>query len=58
MTVGNGNEDSGWHYDWRFFNGKLRDGARTAIILERLLRNWFRFTESMVLLVGLLTARY
>lgn len=45
MTVGNGNEDSGWHYDWRFFNGKLRDGARTAIILERLLRNWFRFTE-------------
>ena len=45
MTVGNVNQDSGWHYDWRFFNGKLKDGARTAIILERLLRNWFRFTE-------------
>ena len=39
------NSDSGWHYDWRFFNGKLKKKARTAVILERLLRNWFKFTE-------------
>ncbi|RCK56529.1 hypothetical protein Cantr_06000 [Candida viswanathii] len=45
MHVDQHNGDSGWHYDWRFFNGKLRNKARTAIILERLLRNWFKFTE-------------
>ncbi|EMG45832.1 hypothetical protein G210_3959, partial [Candida maltosa Xu316] len=45
LVIDQNNKDSGWHYDWRFFNGKLRDNARTATILERLLRNWFRFTE-------------
>lgn len=45
LTLTPENSDSGWHYDWRFFNGKLKDKARTAIILERLLRNWFKFTE-------------
>ncbi|CUM64505.1 uncharacterized protein PRCAT00002110001 [Priceomyces carsonii] len=45
----------GWHYDWRFFNGALnyqRPGwteleliQRTNIILDRLLRSWFRFAE-------------
>lgn len=47
--------DWGWHYDWRFFNDMLffhKRGwtneqriERTNIILERLLRNWVRFTE-------------
>lgn len=51
----NRGNDPGWHYDWRFFNGGLkykRNGwneqeldVRTGIILERLLRNWFRFTQ-------------
>lgn len=51
----NVDNDFGWHYDWRFFNGALnyaREGwtqkdnsLRTKIILERLLRNWFRFTQ-------------
>ncbi|EGV64664.1 hypothetical protein PSN45_005003 [Yamadazyma tenuis] len=50
-----GNKDAGWHYEWRFFNGGLRylkDGwtqtqleIREQIILDRLLRNWFRFAE-------------
>lgn len=51
----NHGNDPGWHYDWRFFNGGLkyeREGwnekeldVRTNIILEKLLRNWFRFTQ-------------
>ncbi|KAK6882588.1 Protein MNN4 [Candida tropicalis] len=45
LRVDSENSDSGWHYDWRFFNGKLKKKARTAVILERLLRNWFKFTE-------------
>ncbi|CAK9439899.1 uncharacterized protein LODBEIA_P39990 [Lodderomyces beijingensis] len=45
MRLNDGNRDSGWHYDWRFFNGKLSyNNHRTAIILERLMRNWFKFT--------------
>lgn len=50
-----GNKDAGWHYEWRFFNGALRylkEGwtqqqleIREQIILDRLLRNWFRFAE-------------
>ncbi|KAF6070386.1 LicD family protein [Candida albicans] len=46
-------QDSGWNYDWRFFNGALdylqNDWTeeqlmiRRQIILERLLRNWTRF---------------
>ncbi|EGW34880.1 uncharacterized protein SPAPADRAFT_145464 [Spathaspora passalidarum NRRL Y-27907] len=50
------NQDAGWHYEWRFFNGALRylkDESwtvsqleiREQIILDRLLRNWFRFAE-------------
>lgn len=49
------NRDAGWHYEWRFFNGALRylkEGytmrqleIREQIILDRLLRNWFRFAE-------------
>ncbi|CUM66789.1 uncharacterized protein PRCAT00004471001 [Priceomyces carsonii] len=49
------NRDSGWHYEWRFFNGALRYikddwtmeqlETREQIILDRLLRNWFRFAE-------------
>ncbi|KAG5421804.1 hypothetical protein I9W82_000896 [Candida metapsilosis] len=50
------NGDSGWHYEWRFFNGALRYikddtwtsdqlEVREQIILDRLLRNWFRFAE-------------
>ncbi|ODV65425.1 hypothetical protein HYPBUDRAFT_163037 [Hyphopichia burtonii NRRL Y-1933] len=49
------NQDAGWHNEWRFFNGALRylkDGysmkhleIREQIILDRLLRNWFRFAE-------------
>lgn len=43
----------GWHYDWRFFNGALNYEKpdwnqqelthRTNIILDRLLRNWSKF---------------
>lgn len=46
-------KDMGWHYDWRFFNGALqynREGwtqdqltHRANIILDRLLRTWYRF---------------
>lgn len=50
------NSDAGWHYEWRFFNGALRYikddtwtleqlEVREQIILDRLLRNWFRFAE-------------
>ncbi|CAI5758815.1 unnamed protein product [Candida verbasci] len=50
------NQDAGWHYEWRFFNGALRYikdetwtteqlEVREQIILDRLLRNWFRFAE-------------
>lgn len=49
------NKDAGWHYEWRFFNGGLRylkEGytmnqleIREQIILDRLIRNWFRFAE-------------
>lgn len=49
------NADSGWHNEWRFFNGALRYlrkgytqhqlEIREQIILDRLLRNWFRFTQ-------------
>ncbi|EDK43427.1 conserved hypothetical protein [Lodderomyces elongisporus NRRL YB-4239] len=50
------NKDAGWHYEWRFFNGALRYikdetwtteqlEVREQIILDRLLRNWFRFAE-------------
>ncbi|CUM63231.1 uncharacterized protein PRCAT00000802001 [Priceomyces carsonii] len=51
----NTKRDHGYHYDWRFFNGALsypRAGwndqelvLRTNIILDRLLRTWFRFAE-------------
>ncbi|EGW30599.1 uncharacterized protein SPAPADRAFT_63439 [Spathaspora passalidarum NRRL Y-27907] len=51
----NRDQEWGWHYDWRFFNGALnydRDGwtvqelgHRTNIILDRLLRNWNRFAQ-------------
>lgn len=51
----NGNKDTGWHYEWRFFNGGLRQlkegwtvsqlEIREQIILDRLIRNWFRFAE-------------
>lgn len=51
----NRDREWGWHYDWRFFNGALnydRDGwterelvIRTGTILDRLLRNWYRFAE-------------
>ena len=44
----------GWHYDWRYFNGALNYEKpgwnqqemthRTNIILDRLLRNWQRFS--------------
>ncbi|CAX44510.1 mannosylphosphorylation of N-linked oligosaccharides effector, putative [Candida dubliniensis CD36] len=47
--------DSGWNYDWRFFNGALdylKQGwteeqlmTRRQIILDRLLRNWTRFVN-------------
>ncbi|EMG46678.1 Mannosylphosphorylation of N-linked oligosaccharides effector, putative [Candida maltosa Xu316] len=51
------NLDSGWHYEWRFFNGGMRHlkdetwtypqlEVREQIILDRLLRNWFKFAES------------
>ncbi|RCK56048.1 Protein MNN4 [Candida viswanathii] len=51
------NLDTGWHYEWRFFNGAmkyLKDDSwtfpqleiREQIILDRLLRNWFRFAET------------
>ncbi|EGW35808.1 uncharacterized protein SPAPADRAFT_132572 [Spathaspora passalidarum NRRL Y-27907] len=39
------NKDDGWHYDWRFINGKWRDRYRHALLLERLLRNWFKFCQ-------------
>lgn len=49
------NKDPGWHNEWRFFNGALRyvrEGyttqdleIREQIILDRLIRNWFRFAE-------------
>ncbi|KAI5958607.1 hypothetical protein KGF57_002452 [Candida theae] len=46
LHMNSNNHDSGWHYDWRFFNGKLSDHFdRTSIILERLSRNWFKFSE-------------
>ncbi|ODV77401.1 uncharacterized protein CANTADRAFT_55852 [Suhomyces tanzawaensis NRRL Y-17324] len=52
------NQDNGWHYEWRFFNGAfkyMKDktwtqkqlAAREKIILERLLRNWFKFSKEM-----------
>ena len=51
------NLDSGWHYEWRFFNGAMRYlkdetwsyeqmEVREQIILDRLLRNWFKFAEA------------
>lgn len=52
----NKNKDWGWSYDWRFFNGAFnyeREGFtdfelefRKKIILDRLIRNWSKFTES------------
>lgn len=54
-TLRKANGDAGWHYEWRFFNGALRylkEGwtteqleIREQVILDRLLRNWFRFAE-------------
>ncbi|CAI5759124.1 unnamed protein product [Candida verbasci] len=45
MKLNRDNSDNGWHYDWRFFNGRLSTNhERTSIILERLLRNWFKFS--------------
>ncbi|RLV88922.1 Uncharacterized protein JA1_005437 [Spathaspora sp. JA1] len=51
----NRDQEWGWHYDWRFFNGALNYdregwtveelGHRTNIILDRLLRNWNRFAQ-------------
>lgn len=51
------NWDAGWHYEWRFFNGAMKffkDDSwtykqlevRQQIILDRLLRNWFKFAET------------
>lgn len=50
----NKDNDRGWHYDWRFFTGTLngiREGwtddelkLRQEVILDRLTRNWFRFS--------------
>lgn len=48
--------DTGWHYEWRFFDGGLRYKKdktwtetqleiREQVILDRLLRNWFRFAQ-------------
>ncbi|KAI5960296.1 uncharacterized protein KGF55_004588 [Candida pseudojiufengensis] len=47
--------DAGWHYEWRFFNGALRflkSGwsieelqIRESILLDRILRNWFKFSQ-------------
>ncbi|EGW35806.1 uncharacterized protein SPAPADRAFT_48767 [Spathaspora passalidarum NRRL Y-27907] len=39
------NNDDGGHYDWRFINGRWRDRYRHAILLERLLRSWFKFCQ-------------
>lgn len=49
------NHDPGWHYEWRFFNGALRYmkkgwtekelEIREKVLLDRVLRNWFRFTN-------------
>ncbi|KAG7663435.1 uncharacterized protein J8A68_003087 [[Candida] subhashii] len=49
----NHGKDKGWHYDWRFFNGALNyetpgwtqqeQEHRANIILDRLLRSWYRF---------------
>lgn len=49
------NHDAGWHYEWRFFNGAMRylkKGwnreeliVRDKILLDRILRNWFRFAN-------------
>ncbi|KAK6464810.1 LicD family-domain-containing protein [Scheffersomyces coipomensis] len=55
------NQDAGWHYEWRFFNGALRyikDESWTAnqleireqIILDRLLRNWFKFAAEKAII--------
>ncbi|CCE72450.1 Piso0_000020 [Millerozyma farinosa CBS 7064] len=51
----NVDNDNGWHYDWRFFNGALnydRRGwskaemsERTRIILERMIRTWYMFSR-------------
>lgn len=51
----NVDNDNGWHYDWRFFNGALnydRRGwskaemnERTRIILERMVRTWYIFSR-------------
>lgn len=48
-------KDAGWHYEWRFFNGALRYKKdnwnpdelliREKILLDRILRNWFRFAN-------------
>lgn len=48
-------KDGGWHYEWRFFNGALRYQKddwnedelliREKILLDRILRNWFRFAN-------------
>lgn len=55
LLKADGNKDTGWHYEWRFFNGGLRQlkegwtvnqlEIREQIILDRLIRNWFRFAE-------------
>ncbi|CAH2354274.1 hypothetical protein CLIB1423_15S02476 [[Candida] railenensis] len=49
------NQDDGYHYEWRFFNGALRYVKpgwnademliREKIVLDRILRNWFRFAS-------------
>lgn len=49
--------DPGWHYDWRFFNGGMKHvkddwtyeqmKVRNKILLERLLRNWFKFSQTV-----------
>ncbi|CDK29055.1 unnamed protein product [Kuraishia capsulata CBS 1993] len=46
-------DDTGWHYEWRFFDGRLKYAKegftleemreREKIVLHRLVRNWFRF---------------
>ncbi|EGW35807.1 uncharacterized protein SPAPADRAFT_64885 [Spathaspora passalidarum NRRL Y-27907] len=45
LIRGKANKDDGNHYEWRFFNGKWRDRYRHSLLLERILRNWFKFCQ-------------
>ncbi|ODV64384.1 uncharacterized protein ASCRUDRAFT_74022 [Ascoidea rubescens DSM 1968] len=37
----------GSHYDWRFFQGIIWEDSQRKIILEKLLKNWFHFLDSI-----------